>query len=86
MSEIVFDVIILTAFLGVLVKSAIFTIERIIKFSKIKGIAVTAIVSITSFVKKGFVVVSEEIHRRLDLKCGEVVNVDVAAFPESVPA
>lgn len=49
-----------------------------------KGIAVTAIVNITSFIKKGFVVVSEEIHKRLDLKRGDVVNVDVAAFPKSL--
>lgn len=38
MSEIVFDVIILAASLAVLVKSAIFAIERIVKFSKITGI------------------------------------------------
>jgi cation:H+ antiporter len=38
MSEIVFDVIILAISLAVLVKSAIFAIERIVKFSKITGI------------------------------------------------
>lgn len=49
-----------------------------------KGTTVTAIVNITSFVKKGFVVVSEEIHRRLDLKRSDAVDVSVAAFPKSL--
>lgn len=38
MSEIIFDIIILAVSLAVLVKSAIFAIERIVKFSKITGI------------------------------------------------
>lgn len=38
MSEIIIDVIILAASLAVLVKGAIFAIERIVKFSKITGI------------------------------------------------
>lgn len=38
MSEIIFDVIILAISLAVLVKSAIFAIEKIVKFSKITGI------------------------------------------------
>ncbi len=38
MSEIVFDVVILAASIAVLVRSAIFAIERIVKFSKITGI------------------------------------------------
>lgn len=38
MPEVIFDIIILASFLIILVKSAIFAIERIIKFSKITGI------------------------------------------------
>jgi len=38
MAEIVFDIIILAISLGIMVKSAIFAIERIVKFSKITGI------------------------------------------------
>jgi cation:H+ antiporter len=38
MSEIIFDVVILAASIAVLVRSAIFAIEKIVKFSKITGI------------------------------------------------